>query len=181
MEALELIISLLSPNIIVFLIVFGIIRAAIKKKRAAQQKLRAAQGQAPGAAAGVPSARGPAPAPAAASIDENPQPQAAGDKNEVVYLSHRGRDGSLHPTEKGRRMQTVAVSELKDGFYQGYSFGDEGLDPCHDDMLEDPGLPDCDDDHMPGGEAAPAFSLRLSGSELLNGIIMSEVLNRKTL
>ena len=60
-------------------------------------------------------------------------------------------------------------------FYQGTSFGDEGVDPCHDDMYE----------HAPRAAAepepqeAPAFALRLTPDNMLNGIIMSEVLKKR--
>ena len=61
------------------------------------------------------------------------------------------------------------------GFYQGRSFGDEGVDPCHDDLYEDR--------RTAGPEAAPAeqpgFSLRFTADSVLNGIIMSEVLKKR--
>ncbi len=60
-----------------------------------------------------------------------------------------------------------------EGFFQGMSFGDEGIDPCHDEMYEqrtplaDPADP------------APAFQLQFTPNSVMNGVIMSEVLNRR--
>ena len=63
----------------------------------------------------------------------------------------------------------------EDGFYEGTSFGDEGVDPCHDDMFEKR-VPLADDQNT----AAPsAIQLRFTPDSVLNGIIMSEVLKRR--
>ena len=68
------------------------------------------------------------------------------------------------------------ANKAEDGFYQGTSFGDEGIDPCHDDMFEDRLLLS---DEEENGNAAAAVNLRFTPDSVLNGVIMSEVLNRR--
>ena len=87
--------------------------------------------------------------------------------------------------EQGRRAAkpvpakpTVAplAPQEDEGFYQGQSFGDEGIDPCHDEMYEHR------TDSAEPAAAAPvpaAFNLRFSPDSVLNGVIMSEVLARR--
>ncbi len=65
------------------------------------------------------------------------------------------------------------ASEQGEGFYQGMSFGDEGIDPCHDEMYEERGTAEAAETPAP----APAIQLQFTPNSVLNGVIMSEVLN----
>ena len=92
------------------------------------------------------------------------------------------------------------------GFYQGSSFGDEGKDPCHDDMygahdepvadhgfyqgasFGDEGIDPCHGDLYQAREplaaagtqpAQAGFNLKFTRDNVLNGVIMSEILARR--
>ena len=73
------------------------------------------------------------------------------------------------------KVHDQAPAPADGGFYQGTSFGDEGIDPCHDDLYGDREP----DDAQAAGTAQPAFGLRFTADSVLNGVIMSEVLNRR--
>ena len=101
------------------------------------------------------------------------QPAPAQD---ISYTAHRGEDGTLHPTERHQHA-TVAPSLLT---MEG--MGSEGYDPCHDYMLDDPVLPVCEDaDQGSSATAAPAsLPLSFSKDSMVNAVVMSEILNRRT-
>lgn len=77
---------------------------------------------------------------------------------------------------------TVTEPDHDDSVFAG-SLGpmeSEGFDPCHDEQLQD-----MEKVCVPGAEpseappAAPGFSLNWSGSNVVRGIVMSEILKRK--
>ena len=73
--------------------------------------------------------------------------------------------------------QPKVTLQTDEAFYEGTSFGDEGVDPCHDDMFgERPAVQNIHDRPAP----VPALSLQFTADSVLNGIIMSEVLKRRT-
>lgn len=76
------------------------------------------------------------------------------------------------PAAKSRKK----ASTEGEGFSQGTSFGDEGVDPCHDDMYESRVFASDDTDQA----AMPSsVHLQFTPDSVLNGIIMSEVLKRR--
>ena len=70
--------------------------------------------------------------------------------------------------------QKAPVKE--EDFYEGTSFGDEGVDPCHDDMFENRVILSNEQENVP---VPAAVNLQFTPDSVLNGIIMSEVLNRR--
>ncbi|MBQ8081989.1 MAG: hypothetical protein IJ240_08855 [Clostridia bacterium] len=81
--------------------------------------------------------------------------------------THRGKDGTLHPTE--RRPLSPGQAEALH----------EGDDPCHAYMLDDSVLPVCPDDEESAAPTEAGFSLAFTADSVVNGVIMSEILNRK--
>ena len=77
------------------------------------------------------------------------------------------------PAQPQVQAKAAPAREPADGFYQGTSFGDEGIDPCHDDLYADRKAAEAPDMQTP----APAVQLQFTPNAVLNGVIMSEVLN----
>lgn len=67
------------------------------------------------------------------------------------------------------------VQAAAQDFYQGSSFGDEGIDPCHDDLYDT--REPLDDPSAKPAEAG--FHLSFTKDSVLNGVIMSEILSRR--
>ena len=120
-----------------------------QKKKRAQEQANAAQRRAT-AAAVKPAAAAPAPAAAMST-------------------------GS--PARESRLAPSISVTRNDDSIYQGSlnAVTGEGYDPCHESMLA-----------APAGESVPAATgdtARLpfgwTGSDIVRGFVISEVLNRK--
>ena len=79
-----------------------------------------------------------------------------------------------------REMQpTIRVSEHDDSVYTGSmnAVTGEGYDPCHDEQLAPLTRAEA---AVPAAEAAaPGLQLSWTGSEVVRGIVMSEILKRK--
>lgn len=167
--------------IVIIAIIYAVINGAMKKnaeqkKRAQQQQNRAAApgpaaSAAPhqrissmeGASSGAPSGRSAAPADDSTWTDR---------VNEEV---HRGTSGELHPTE--RRMEP----RLDSARMTSPVMDDEGEDACHAYMLDDEALPGCIDDMPEHDYDAPRTeggASLFTGSDILRGVVMSEILNR---
>ena len=95
---------------------------------------------------------------------------------------------STHVTPEPARptvMQpSITFTEHDDSVYQGSmnAITGEGFDPCHDYMLDDPVLPVCEDlDRSVPAESAPAaLPLSFTKDSMVNAVVMSEILNRRT-
>ena len=75
---------------------------------------------------------------------------------------------------------TITVTEHDDSVYQGSMSADtgEGYDPCHDEQLAPLSAAQAAE---PVTEVAgPGLQLSWTGSDIVNGIVMSEILKRKT-
>lgn len=74
---------------------------------------------------------------------------------------------------------TITVNEHDDSVYQGSMFAEtgEGYDPCHDEQLAPLTMAET---AVPADEAAvPGLQLSWTGSDVVRGLVMSEILNRK--
>ena len=74
---------------------------------------------------------------------------------------------------------TITVTEHDDSVYQGSMSADtgEGYDPCHDEQLAPLSAAQAAE---PVTEVAgPGLQLSWTGSDIVNGIVMSEILKRK--
>jgi len=75
---------------------------------------------------------------------------------------------------------TITVTDHDDSVYQGSMNADtgEGYDPCHDEQLAPLTLAET---AVPAAEA-PESGLQLgwTGSDIVRGFVMSEILKRKT-
>ena len=75
---------------------------------------------------------------------------------------------------------TITITEHDDSIYQGSMNAEtgEGYDPCHDEQLS---ALDFAEAAVPAAETAESgLWLGWSGSEIVQGIVMSEILKRKT-
>ena len=73
---------------------------------------------------------------------------------------------------------SISVTEHDDSVYEGsmYAVTGEGSDPCHEEMLSSPApsyMP------APAETAEPGLQLSWTGSEIVRGVVMSEILNRR--
>ena len=92
------------------------------------------------------------------------------------------RERALHPT--------IRFSGRDDSVYQGSmnAVTGEGEDPCHDEQLSTlnqakdriPASPDPEAAILQGSEPQPGFSFRWNGDEVVRGLVMSEILKRKS-
>ena len=75
---------------------------------------------------------------------------------------------------------TITFTEHDDSVYQGSMNAEtgEGYDPCHDEQMEPLTLAET---AVPAAETeVPGLQLNWNGSEVVRGIVMSEILKRKT-
>lgn len=75
---------------------------------------------------------------------------------------------------------SISLTEHDDSIYQG-SLGavtGEGYDPCHEEQLAP--LTAAETRYEAVGPAAPGLQLNWTGNEIVRGIVMSEILKRKT-
>ena len=75
---------------------------------------------------------------------------------------------------------TITVTEHDDSVYQGSMNADtgEGYDPCHDEQLAPLTLAET---AVPAGETGESgLQLGWTGSDIVRGFVMSEILKRKT-
>lgn len=74
---------------------------------------------------------------------------------------------------------TITFTEHDDSVYQGSmnAITGEGYDPCHDEQLAP--LTRAETAPVAAAEAAPGLQLSFTGSEVVRGFVMSEILTRK--
>ena len=101
----------------------------------------------------------------AAANNERPAPQAQNRPAE--------RLSTLTPT--------VSFSGHDDSVYAGSLNANtgEGYDPCHDEQLSSLPLTGTADSTPPTADARPSLPFGWTGSDMVRGIVMSEILKRK--
>ena len=116
-----------------------------------------------------------------AAVNRNQQPQQQKPKQvprPAAAPMQEMREGSdIRPNVL---QPTITFTEHDDSVYQGSMNADtgEGYDPCHDEQLAPLSLAET---AMPAAEAAePGLQLEWTGSEMVRGFVMSEILKRKT-
>jgi len=74
---------------------------------------------------------------------------------------------------------TISVTEHDDSIYQGSlnAVTGEGYDPCHDEQLEP--LTAAEAAVPAAASEVPGLQLEWNGSEIVKGLVMSEILKRK--
>ena len=152
-------------EIVVYLIILaiGLAMSASKKNKQTSQRANRPAVQ-------------PRPAAPAAQSAKRPLTQEEIKKAvEVLMKDRTARQASAHAAVKSAVPAAEPAPAYEEGFYQGTSYGDEGVDPCHDEMYEVRHTAA----EEPAAEAAPAFQLAFTKDSVLNGVIMSEVLNRR--
>ena len=84
------------------------------------------------------------------------------------------------PAERVLR-PTITVTEHDDSIYQGSmnAVTGEGYDPCHDEQLSSLPLTGTADSTPPTADARPSLPFGWTGSDMVRGIVMSEILKRK--
>ena len=110
------------------------------------------------------------PAAKAATASRQAPPQRH--KPETVHEGSSIRPSVMQPT--------ITVTEHDDSVYQGSLNAEtgEGFDPCHDEQLAPLSLAET---AMPAVETAESgLQLEWTGSEVVRGFVMSEILKRKT-
>ncbi len=83
------------------------------------------------------------------------------------------------PARPTAMQPTITVTEHDDSVYQGSMYAEtgEGYDPCHDEQLAPLTLAET---AVAADEAAvPGLQLSWTGSDVVRGLVMSEILNKK--
>ena len=143
------------PSLIVLLIIWVVVGLVSKKKKPDGQNAQNVK-----AGAGKSGAKAPKASPQA--------PQAA---PQPMSRPEPLRPSVLQPT--------ISVTEHDDSVYQGSMFAEtgEGYDPCHDEQLAP--LTAAESTVAAETPAEPGLQLSWAGSDVVRGIVMSEILTRK--
>ena len=93
-----------------------------------------------------------------------------------------GPAGQAEPAESSEPRvlePSIRFSEHDDSVYRGSlnAVTGEGYDPCHDEQLAP--LTSAETVTPPAEETVPGLQLSWTGSDVVRGLVMSEVLNRK--
>ena len=112
--------------------------------------------------------------PAARPDVPQPAPKPA---PKTVSVSAAMREG---PVRESRMVPTVSVTANDDSVYQGslYAVTGEGFDPCHEKDLKGLDRAASAAPAYPAGDAH-ALPFGWTGSDIVRGIVVSEILNRK--
>ena len=142
------------PSLIVLLIIWVVVGLVSKKKKPGAQNAQNVK-----AGAGKPGAKAP---------KASQAPQAA---PKPMSQPEPLRPSVLQPT--------ITVTEHDDSVYQGSMFAvtGEGYDPCHDEQLAP--LSAAESTVVAETPAEPGLQLSWTGSDVVRGVVMSEILNRK--
>ena len=103
----------------------------------------------------------------------------AGNGSGPAPVPEKQEEGSREPF---RRMQpTISVTPQDDSVYQGSlnAVTGEGFDPCHDEDLERLNAVEAAPAAQPVSDA-PALPFGWTGSDIVRGVVISEILKRKT-
>ena len=109
----------------------------------------------------------------AAPQKQQKAPRAEAPMPAPVPLSEEG--SFIRPTVM---QPTISVTEHDDSVYTGSMNAEtgEGYDPCHEEQLAPLSAAEAME---PVTETAPGLQLSWTGSDIVNGIVMSEILKRK--
>ena len=121
--------------------------------------------------------------PASGSSDQSAKTEPEGSESteglsgSLPYASSEGSSlgsGLLRPT--------VAPGQHDDSLYQGSlnAVTGEGFDPCHDDQLEGLRRAEAEPAFTAVPQPAPSLRLTWTANDVVRGVVMSEILNRKT-
>ena len=102
-------------------------------------------------------------------------PKAEDPPRRVLQDAGEG-DDPCHEEQLGKELR---VSGWHDEPYRGSLGGgsEEGWDPCHEEQLES--MPPREDEPEPDAQQTPALSFSWTGSEIVRGLVVSEVLRRR--
>ena len=159
----------MKPVVYLIIIVVFLVANAAKKEKQAEKRRQAMNKQQ-----------------AAPQVQKRPAQQARAVKKPLTQDEIRKAAESLlsqkvpAPAQPLVQTKPAPVGAGDEGFYQGTSFGDEGVDPCHDDLYHDDLYEEkrnADAQEHQAPAPAPAIQLQFTPSTVLNGVIMSEVLN----
>lgn len=110
------------------------------------------------------------------------QPPRRGPRAEPKAAPEEQAPGSawdLYPARPSTLQPSISVTGHDDSIYQGSmnTVTGEGYDPCHEEQL----APLSAAEAVPAAAepAVPGLQLNWTGSEIVRGIVMSEILNRK--
>ena len=80
---------------------------------------------------------------------------------------------------ESRLTPSISVTEHDDSIYQGSMFAEtgEGYDPCHDEQMAP--LTAAESAMPAPVEEIPGLQLGWSGNDIVRGLVMSEILNRR--
>ena len=80
---------------------------------------------------------------------------------------------------ESRLTPSISVTEHDDSVYQGSMFAEtgEGYDPCHNEQMKP--LTEAESAMPAPVEEIPGLQLGWSGNEIVRGLVMSEILNRR--
>lgn len=142
------------PPILILVILWLVIGLPLSKLNKAAKQQQAAKGAKPG------TAKTKRQAPAA-----EPQKTAAA----PAAPAEPARPTVMQPT--------ITVAEHDDSVYMGSlnAITGEGYDPCHEEQLSTISY----ESAAPAETAVPGLQLSWTGNEIVRGVIMSEILNRK--
>ncbi len=113
-------------------------------------------------------------------------PQAAPQKQQKAPKAQAPQSAPVPQSEEGSFFRptvmqpTITITEHDDSIYQGSMSADtgEGYDPCHDEQLAPLSAAQAAE---PAVETSGSgLHLSWTGSDIVNGIVMSEILKRKT-
>ena len=128
--------------------------------------------------------------PASGSPDRSAKTAPEGSESTEGTGNTEGLSGSLpYASSKGSSLgsgllrPTVAPGRHDDSLYQGSlnAVTGEGFDPCHDDQLEGLRRAEAEPAFIAAPQPAPGLRLTWTSNDVVRGIVMSEILNRKTL
>lgn len=80
---------------------------------------------------------------------------------------------------ESRLTPSISVTEHDDSVYQGSMFAEtgEGYDPCHNEQMKP--LTEAESAMPAPVEEIPGLQLGWSGNDIVRGLVMSEILNRR--
>ena len=110
-----------------------------------------------------------------------PRPDAGTDEVPVQESARPGNQSGSFPEPAPRLRPTVYITPHDDSIYQGSLNAEtgEGFDPCHDEDLEGLNAAEAAPAIQPVSEE-PALPFGWTGSDIVRGVVISEILKRKT-
>ena len=105
--------------------------------------------------------------------------RSAGKASRPAAAGPAGQAEPAEPSAPRVLEPSIRFSEHDDSVYRGSlnAVTGEGYDPCHDEQLAP--LTSAETVTPPAEETVPGLQLSWTGSDVVRGLVMSEVLNRK--